>query len=109
MKLDKLNRKQLKTIELSGNKIGKEYFSRVGVPLVGGVYDYSNEKVNKYKNDLANKVKESFGGGFDNLPKFEEKVIKSEIKSNQKVIEEIAEKKEETSDIIIIIRGSFEI
>jgi len=80
LKLDKITRKQLKTIEIGGNKLAKEYFSRVGVPLVGDVYDYSHEKVTKYKNDLSNKVRECFGGSFESVStKTEEKIIKSEM------------------------------
>ena len=56
------------------------------------------DKVTKYKNDLANKVRESFGSVFENIiVKTDEKVNKNELKSNEKILEEIIEKKEVTS------------
>lgn len=88
LKLDKINRKQLKMIELGGNKLAKDYFTRVGVPLVGDVYDYANEKVTKYKNDLANKVKESFGNGFEINNVVEEKIIKNKVQEEEILIDE---------------------
>jgi len=95
--LDKLTRKQLKIIEIAGNKLAKEYFQRVGVPFVGDVYDYANEKVTKFKNDLANKVKEILGSVFENVVKVEEKK-KTEFEKNEKMFDEIIENKEITKE-----------
>lgn len=55
--LDKWNRKQLKSIELSGNKYAKEKFQELGVNKVSGIYEYSSDLVQKYKSELAEIVK----------------------------------------------------
>jgi hypothetical protein len=54
--LDRWNKKQLKTIELTGNKIVRTRFNDLGVPIISGIYDYSSELVQKYKNEVANRV-----------------------------------------------------
>lgn len=99
-------------MELGGNKNAKEYFSRVGVPLVGDVYDYSHEKVTKYKNDLSNRVRDSFGNSFESSSKIEESVpsFKNvEAEKNDKMFEEIVEKKEVISNTSLISRGGFKV
>ena len=57
--LDKWNRKQLKSLELTGNSYTKERFNDLGVPLIGGSYDYNNSMVLKVRQEIAEKVKES--------------------------------------------------
>jgi hypothetical protein len=57
--LDKWNRKQLKSLELTGNAYTKERFNDLGVPLIGGNYDYNNSMVLKVRQEIAEKVKES--------------------------------------------------
>ena len=56
--LDKWNRKQLKSLELTGNAYTKQRFNDLGVPLIGGNYDYNNDLVLKYRKDISEKVKE---------------------------------------------------
>ena len=56
--LDKWNRKQLKSLELTGNAYTKERFNDLGVPLIGGNYDYNNSMVLKVRQEIAEKVKE---------------------------------------------------
>ena len=57
--LDKWNRKQLKSLELTGNAYSKERFNDLGVPMIGGNYDYNNSMVLKVRQEIADKVKES--------------------------------------------------
>ena len=57
--LDKWNRKQLKSLELTGNSFTKERFNDLGVPLIGGNYDYNNSMVLKVRQEIAEKVRES--------------------------------------------------
>ena len=56
--LDKWNRKQLKSLELTGNAYTKQRFNDLGVPLIGGNYDYNNSMVLKVRQEIAEKVKE---------------------------------------------------
>ena len=70
--LDKWNRKQLKSLELTGNAYTKERFNDLGVPLIGGNYDYNNSMVLKVRQEIAY-TKERFndlgvpliGGNYD--------------------------------------------
>ena len=57
--LDKWNRKQLKSLELTGNSYTKLRFNDLGVPLIGGNYDYNNSMVLKVRQEIAEKVKEN--------------------------------------------------
>ena len=57
--LDKWNRKQLKSLELTGNSFTKERFNDLGVPLIGNIYDYNNAMVLKVRKEIEDKVKET--------------------------------------------------
>ena len=57
--LDKWNRKQLKSLELTGNAYTKIRFNDLGIPLIGGTYDYQNSMVLKVRQEIADKVKEN--------------------------------------------------
>jgi hypothetical protein len=98
--LDKWNRKQLKSLELTGNSYTKERFNDLGVPLIGGNYDYNNSMVLKVRQEIAEKVKESLKPD-DYKKKEDKKVEKNEfddIEINQEEKEEIKEEKEEKKD-----------
>ena len=56
--LDKWNKKQLKSLEISGNSYTKERFNELGIPKIGNIYDYNNDLVLKFRAELAEKVKE---------------------------------------------------
>jgi hypothetical protein len=56
--LDKWNKKQLKSLEISGNSYTKERFNEMGIPKIGNIYDYNNDLVLKFRAELAEKVKE---------------------------------------------------
>ena len=105
--LDKWNRKQLKSLELTGNSYTKERFNDLGVPLIGGNYDYNNSMVLKVRQEIAEKVKESLKpddykkkedkkeekNEFDDIEIKQEK--KEEIKEEKKDEKKKKEKKEE--------------
>jgi hypothetical protein len=57
--LDNWKRRELKSLELTGNSYTKERFNDLGVPLIGGVYDYNNSMVLKVRQEIAEKVRES--------------------------------------------------
>ena len=94
--LDKWNRKQLKSLELTGNSYTKERFNDLGVPLIGGSYDYNNSMVLKVRQEIAEKVKESLKPDDyrkkDNDIKKEEKI---EFEEDIKPKEEKKEKNDE--------------
>ena len=75
--LDKWNRKQLKSLELTGNSYTKLRFNDLGVPLIGGNYDYNNSMVLKVRQEIAEKVKENLKP--DDYRNKEEKNKKNEI------------------------------
>ncbi len=56
--LDKWTRKQLRSLEITGNDFTKEKFIQMGIPKEGNFYDYNCELVLKYRNDISSKVKE---------------------------------------------------
>ena len=112
--LDKWNRKQLKSLELTGNAYTKERFNDLGVPLIGGNYDYNNSMVLKVRQEIAEKVKEELKPDdyikkddkenkndkieFDNNDVInKEKEEKEEIKEEKK--EKIEKKEEEKEEI----------
>ena len=98
--LDKWNRKQLKSLELTGNSYTKERFNDLGVPLIGGNYDYNNSMVLKVRQEIAEKVKESLKPD-DYKKKEDKKEEKNEfddIEINQEEKEEKKEVKEEKKD-----------
>jgi hypothetical protein len=91
--LDKWNRKQLKGMELAGNQYARLKFNDLGVPKDNGVFDYFNNQVGKYKNELAERVAAEFNGVGVVKMKVEEKVEKPKVEEN---FEE--QKKEEYSE-----------
>ena len=109
--LDKWNRKQLKSLELTGNSYTKERFNDLGVPLIGGNYDYNNSMVLKVRQEIAEKVKEELKP--DDYIKKDDKenkndkiefdnndVINKEKEEIKEIKEEKKEKKEEEKEEI---------
>ena len=100
--LDKWNRKQLKSLELTGNAYTKERFNDLGVPLIGGNYDYNNSMVLKVRQEIAEKVKEELKP--DDYIKKDDKENKNDkiefdnndvINKEKEEIKEIKEEKKE--------------
>ena len=107
--LDKWNRKQLKSLELTGNAYTKERFNDLGVPLIGGNYDYNNSMVLKVRQEIAEKVKEELKP--DDYIKKDDKenkndkiefdnndVLNKEKEEKEEIKEEKKEKKEEEKE-----------
>ena len=95
--LDKWNRKQLKSLELTGNSYTKERFNDLGVPLIGGNYDYNNSMVLKVRQEIAEKVKESLKPD-DYKKKEDKKEEKNEFDDIEIKQEEKEKIKEEKKD-----------
>ena len=106
--LDKWNRKQLKSLELTGNAYTKQRFNDLGVPLIGGNYDYNNSLVLKVRQEIEEKVKEALKPNeykkVDNKKKEDDKkeeefeninIKKEEKKEEKKIKEEKKEKEKE--------------
>ena len=106
--LDKWNRKQLKSLELTGNAYTKQRFNDLGVPLIGGNYDYNNSLVLKVRQEIEEKVKEALKPNeykkVDNKKKEDDKkeeefeninINKEEKKEEKKVKEKKKEKEKE--------------
>ena len=83
--LDKWNKKQLKSIEISGNSYTKERFNELGIPKIGNIYDYNNDLVLKYRAELAEKVKEELENEENNNEKKEEKKEEKKNEENENV------------------------
>ena len=111
--LDKWNRKQLKSLELTGNAYTKQRFNDLGVPLIGGNYDYNNSLVLKVRQEIEEKVKESLKPNeykkVDNKKKEDDKkeeefeninINKEEKNEEKKVKEEKKEKEKEEKEEI---------
>ena len=60
--LDKWNKKQLKSLELTGNSYATKKFNELNIPVINSIYDYNNELIQKYKKDIEKLV-------IDNLKK----------------------------------------
>ena len=108
--LDKWNRKQLKSLELTGNAYTKQRFNDLGVPLIGGNYDYNNSLVLKVRQEIEEKVKEALKPNeykkVDNKKKeddkkeeeFENKNINKEEKKEEKKVKEEKKEKEKEKE-----------
>ena len=110
--LDKWNRKQLKSLELTGNAYTKQRFNDLGVPLIGGNYDYNNSLVLKVRQEIEERVRESLKPNeykkVDNKKKEDDKkeeefeninINKEEKNEEKKVKEEKKEKEKEKEEI----------
>lgn len=45
-------------MEITGNKFAREAFGELGIQKVSGIYDYESSSLQKYKSELADKVKQ---------------------------------------------------
>ena len=76
--LDKWNKKQLKSLELTGNFYMKKQFEKLKIPKIESLYDYNNELILKIRKHIENLVK-------DNL-KEEDYSSLEQIKKNENII-----------------------
>ena len=56
--LDKWNKKQLKSLELTGNFYMKKQFEKLKIPKIEKIYDYNTELIFKIREQIENLVKE---------------------------------------------------
>jgi hypothetical protein len=81
IQLDKWNKKQLKCLELAGNQYARQRFNDFGIGKDHGVYDYNSDGLQKYKAELAERVKEA-------LSEITVPIVKVEIKPEPKIEDE---------------------
>ena len=80
--LDKWNKKQLKSLELTGNFYMKRQFEKLKIPKINSIYDYNNELIFQIRKDIENLVKENLKPeDYSNLGEIrnnENKIIKND-------------------------------
>lgn len=103
--LDKWNKRQLKTLEITGNNYTKEKFAELGIPKKGSVYDYESDLILKYRGQLEEKVREILSNEncYDSKPKTDSNNKKkdNDVKKieNEEVKKVEPEKKEDKKEI----------
>ena len=84
--LDKWNKKQLKSLELTGNFYMKKQFEKLKIPKINSIYDYNNKLIFQIRKDIENLVKDNLKeedySSLEEVKKNEKKVIKKEINNN---------------------------
>ena len=55
LKMDRWKARELKAMELGGNKLAREFYEQNGM-LSGGQPDHKNPALQRYKNDLKLKI-----------------------------------------------------
>jgi hypothetical protein len=94
--LDRWNRKQLKSLEISGNRKVRERLNELGVNKISGIFDYSSDGIQKLKNELAERVLDLMKvelGSTSNASNGSNKVITTNNSNNSNTM-----KNEETSN-----------
>ena len=80
--LDKWNKKQLKSLELTGNFYMKRQFEKLKIPKINSIYDYNNELIFQIRKDIENLVKENLKpedySNLDEIRNNENKIIKND-------------------------------
>ena len=80
--LDKWNKKQLKSLELTGNFYMKKQFEKLKIPKINSIYDYNNELIFQIRKDIENLVKENLKpedySNLDEIRNNENKIIKND-------------------------------
>ena len=93
--LDKWKKKQLKSLELTGNFYMKKKFEKLKIPKINNIYDYNNEFILTIRKDIENLVKENLKPeDYTNLDE-----IKKNGNENAKNIEKISHIKNNINNI----------
>lgn len=61
LKLDRWKAKELKQMELGGNKAARVFYEKNGMIVQGQPPDHKNPALTRYKNELKNKAEKSLG------------------------------------------------
>ena len=84
--LDKWKKKQLKSLELTGNFYMKKKFEKYKIPKINNIYDYNNEKILIIRKDIENLVKENLKkDDYTNLEEIKKNENITNNKSNEKI------------------------
>jgi hypothetical protein len=86
--LDKWNKKQLKTLELAGNQYARLKFNDFGIPKDGSLYDYNSDLIQKYKEELADRVKQALSE-ITIVPKQQPVEVKNVIDEPELIVEDV--------------------
>ena len=83
--LDKWKKKQLKSLELTGNFYMKKKFEKYKIPKINNIFDYNNEKILTIRKDIENLVKENLKtDDYTNLEEIKKNENNTDIKKNEK-------------------------
>ena len=83
--LDKWKKKQLKSLELTGNFYMKKKFEKYKIPKINNIFDYNNEKILTIRKDIENLVKENLkSDDYTNLEEIKKNEKNTDIKKNEK-------------------------
>ena len=83
--LDKWKKKQLKSLELTGNFYMKKKFEKYKIPKINNIFDYNNEKILTIRKDIENLVKENLkSDDYTNLEEIKKIEKNTDIKKNEK-------------------------
>ena len=80
--LDKWNKKQLKSLELTGNLYVKKLFEQYGVPKIDSNYDYNSKKILDIRKEIEDLVKDNLKPTDYTHKKNKATLIKEENKAN---------------------------
>ena len=84
--LDKWKKKQLKSLELTGNFYMKKKFEKLKIPKINNIYDYNNELILTIRKDIENLVKENLKpDDYTNLEEIRKNVNNTNVKNIEKV------------------------
>ena len=99
--LDKWNKKQLKSLELTGNFYMKKKFEKLNIPKIGSIYDYNNELILKIRKDIENLVKQNLKpDDYSSIEQIKKNENENKYKKNEIENNNINEKENKTIDEI---------
>ena len=83
--LDKWKKKQLKSLELTGNFYMKKKFEKYKIPKINNIFDYNNEKILTIRKDIENLVRDNLkSDDYTNLEEIKKNEKYTDIKKNEK-------------------------
>ena len=107
--LDKWNRKQLKSLELTGNSYSRKKFEELGVPKIDSIYDYNSNLILDIRKEIENLVKENlkpndyfYSKSEDNIKKIDKNEKNDDIKENNN--NNYVDKNEEQTELLKTIK-----
>ena len=82
--LDKWNKKQLKSLELTGNLYMKKQFEKLNIPKIESIYDYNNKLILKIRKDIEDLVKQNLKpDDYSSIEQIKKKENENNYKQNE--------------------------